>query len=248
MINLYVMNVSPFEDSNLFSKGLSLIDKERQDKVSQLKREDVKRLSLGAGLVLLYGLNHFCGQMTGNTEAVEDRKLPQKENEKVSVQSFEVGAKEVVGSWDSNVMTNVFHYSYGPHGKPYVEGPNPICFSLSHSGDYVLLAVSDKEIGADIQFRRGGELQKMAKHFMTQEEFQLWSEQSPVQQKELFYQIWAGKEAYLKLTGEGMTAGFQTVCLDTQRATMVDTRTPGKEVTTYWYEHEDYQIAICQFT
>ncbi|MBQ7360304.1 MAG: 4'-phosphopantetheinyl transferase superfamily protein [Lachnospiraceae bacterium] len=248
MINIYVMNVSPFEDSFLFSKGLSLIEKERQDKVKHLKREDVKRLSLGAGLVLLYGLNHFLGQKDGNVKAVEDRKLPQKESETVPAQSFEIGACEVVDSWDLSVMTNVFHYSYGPHGKPYVEGTNPIFFSLSHSGDYVLLAVSDKEIGADIQLRKDGELQRIAKHFMTQEEFQLWSEQPPAQQKELFYQIWAGKEAYLKLTGEGMTAGFQTVRLDAQRATMVDTRMPDKEVTTLWYEHEDYQIAICQFT
>ena len=65
--------------------------------------------------------------------------------------------------------------------------------------------------------------------------------------KELFYQIWAGKEAYLKLTGEGMSAGFQTVYYDDARQTMVDSRNPERETETFWGSIEGYQFAVCQF-
>ena len=248
MINLYVMNVSPFEDSSLFSKGLSFIDEERRSKVNNLKKQEVKKLSLGAGLLLLYGLNHFCGRLPdacGEKDRAECRNKPE---DKTPLKTYEVDLRGVIGSWNADAMANTFHYSYGEHGKPYVSGEDPIFFSLSHSGEYVLLAVSDSEIGADIQLRIRKDYEHMAKHFMTQTEYELWCKQLPGKQRELFYQIWTGKEAYLKLTGEGMTAGFQTVCLDAGKQTMADVRTPDKNVETMWFELEDYQIAVCQFT
>ena len=227
MINLYVMNVSPFEDSSLFSKGLSLIEKERQSKVNGLKKQDVKNLSLGAGLLLLYGLNlstGFGGELN----------------------SYLLDVRELIENWDADRLISAFDYTYGPHGKPYVKGDNPIFFSLSHSGNYVLLAVSDKEIGADIQQRKEVHYARIASHFMTEKELELWRKAE--EPTEFFYQVWAGKEAYLKLTGEGMTAGFGTVYLDEENLTMVDSRRTGKKVTTHWLELEEYQIAICQFT
>lgn len=233
MINLYVMNVSPFEDRSLFSKGLSLIDEERQNKVNMLKHEGAKKSSLGAGLLLLYGLHHFSESMeTGAKEPI----------------SYEITAQEMLDSWTQVVASNQISYTYGPHGKPYVDGQRSIYFSLSHSGDYVLLAISEEEIGADIQLRKDVDFSKIGKHFMTQQEYETWVNQDKDLQKELFYQIWAGKEAYLKLTGEGMTAGFQTVWLDVEKATIVDSRNAEQVVTTYWYEMDDYQLAICQFT
>lgn len=39
---------------------------------------------------------------------------------------------------------------YNEHGAPRLRGGTP-CFSLSHSGDYALLAVSPVPVGADIQ-------------------------------------------------------------------------------------------------
>ena len=38
----------------------------------------------------------------------------------------------------------------GANGKPYLEGA-PFCFNLSHSGDYVVCALSDREVGVDIE-------------------------------------------------------------------------------------------------
>lgn len=40
-----------------------------------------------------------------------------------------------------------------PYGAPRLSAGKP-CFSLSHSGEYVLLAVSDAPVGADIQIRQ----------------------------------------------------------------------------------------------
>ena len=231
MINLYVMNVSPFEDSSLFSKGLSLIDKERLEKVNKLKKQDVKNLSLGAGLLLMFGLNYGL--------VLEEAKQ--------EIPSYgELEAKELVEYLMQMESPRQFQYTYSVHGKPYLAGENPIYFSLSHSGDYVLLAVGDKEVGADIQIQKDVNFGSLAKQFMTEQEYEAWSREDIINQKELFFQIWAGKEAYLKLTGEGMTAGLQTVQFDEEKQTMVDLR-EEKEVQTWWGSLEGYQMAVCQF-
>ena len=39
----------------------------------------------------------------------------------------------------------------GAHGKPYLAGRDDLFFSLSHSGSIALCAVSDRELGADVQ-------------------------------------------------------------------------------------------------
>lgn len=240
MINLYVMNVSPFEDSLLFSKGLTLIDEERQDKVNKLKRDDAKRLSLGAGLLLMFGLNYALEQ-DGDLE--ETNLKPEMENEPVLVH-FQ--AEDLVNHLAMTDNQNAFQYKYGEHGKPYIAGNKPIHFSLSHSGEYVLLAVSDREIGADIQQMKEVDFDKLAKHFMTEDELNRWQVETPEIKKELFYQIWAGKEAYLKLTGEGMTAGFQTVYYEEAGQTMVDGRTPNHVIETFWGSMGKYQFAVCR--
>lgn len=231
MINLYVMNVSPFEDSLLFSKGLTLIDEERQDKVNKLKREDAKRLSLGAGLLLMFGLNYALEQ------GPEQRQGPK-------LVHFQ--AEDLVNHLQMTDNQKAFRYNYGEHGKPYIAGDKPIHFSLSHSGEYVLLAVSDREVGADIQQMKDVDFDKLAKHFMTETEVSLWQVEEPEAKKELFYQIWAGKEAYLKLTGEGMTAGFQTVYYEDAGQTMVDSRIPDFEMEMIWGRMDDYQFAVCR--
>lgn len=231
MINLYAMNVSPFEDSSLFSKGLSLIDRERLEKVNKLKKQDAKKLSLGAGLLLMFGLNY--GLDLGDIE----QEIP----------SYgEIEAKELVEYLVQMESPRQFQYTYSTHGKPYLAGDSPIYFSLSHSGEYVLLAVSDKEVGADIQMQKDVNFVSLAKQFMTEQEYEAWSREDILNQKALFFQIWTGKEAYLKLTGEGMTAGFQTVQFDDEKQTMVDLR-EKKDVQTWWGALEGYQMAVCQF-
>ena len=55
---------------------------------------------------------------------------------------------------------------YNEHGKPYLEhGP---CFSISHSGNTAVLAVSENEIGADIEKLRTPDI-RIAKRSFSEE-------------------------------------------------------------------------------
>ena len=99
-------------------------------------------------------------------------------------------------------------YRYGEHGKPHLDVPAPdnLHFNLSHSGDRLLIAVCQgAAIGVDIELiqNRSKPLQ-LARHFMSAEEAeQLARLADPVAQKELFFSLWARKEAFIKALGKG---------------------------------------------
>lgn len=84
-------------------------------------------------------------------------------------------------------------------GKPYFENI-PLKFSISHSGERVIAAVSEREIGADIERRREVN-EGIAGRFFTARELQ-----------RDFFEIWTKKEAYGKCKG-GITAALnRDVC------------------------------------
>lgn len=100
-------------------------------------------------------------------------------------------------------------YRYGEHGKPHLASPAPhdLHFSLSHSGDRLLIAIRHGgEIGVDIELvnERSKPLQ-LASHFMSGEEAQqLGRLTDPEAQRALFFSLWTRKEAYIKALGKGL--------------------------------------------
>lgn len=55
--------------------------------------------------------------------------------------------------------TPAFQIGYGENGKPFLLDYKEVHYNLSHSGDWILCAVSDQPVGIDIQqkssMRRG---------------------------------------------------------------------------------------------
>ncbi len=85
------------------------------------------------------------------------------------------------------------------YGKPYFRDL-PIKFSVSHSGDRVILAASDKEIGADIQ-KVNSRAVRVAERFFTEGECAYVGGDCA-----RFFEIWTKKEAYAKWHGGGLAA------------------------------------------
>jgi 4'-phosphopantetheinyl transferase len=81
-----------------------------------------------------------------------------------------------------------------------------IRFSLSHSGEYALLAVAlDQEVGADLEQMRGEiEFAPLAGQFSVCEA--AWLASLPAEaRREAFFALWTCKEACVKATGEGLS-------------------------------------------
>ncbi len=102
----------------------------------------------------------------------------------------------------------------GVHGKPAVSGSIgmsiPPEFSLSHSGDYALVALAaERAVGVDVELCRPGvEALKLAQRFFAPGESQAIARLQGEAQQHLFYRYWTAKEAYLKGRGVGLSLGL----------------------------------------
>ena len=78
-----------------------------------------------------------------------------------------------------------------PGGKPYING---VFFSLSDSKEYAACAISDAEVGLDIEKINPARNLDVGRKFLTERELRLLSADN-------FFDFWTKKESYMKLYG-----------------------------------------------
>ena len=96
-------------------------------------------------------------------------------------------------------------------GKPYLAN-SELHFNISHSQQYVLCAISDEEVGIDIQFHKKADVDTVARRMMSASEWQEY--QDTTVKAEVFYDLWAKKESFLKFTGTGLNTDLRLVDID----------------------------------
>lgn len=96
-----------------------------------------------------------------------------------------------------------YRIARGEKGKPFIADKENIFFNISHSGDYVVCAVSDREIGIDIEKRAKARME-VAGRFFHKQEVQALNAMSGDEQNKLFYDYWSVKESFLKYIGTGL--------------------------------------------
>jgi 4'-phosphopantetheinyl transferase len=107
-----------------------------------------------------------------------------------------------------NQLPQELVFAYGEKEKPHLVA-GELSFNLSHSGDVVVLAVSNFEVGIDVEQvkSRQSMLELAERFFSLQEQMCIKNSSNPLQ---AFYQIWVAKEAYLKALGLGISAGLDS--------------------------------------
>lgn len=92
----------------------------------------------------------------------------------------------------------------GPFGKPYIEGNNRFHYNLSHCGSWVVIAFGDSEVGIDVEkicMDPGKE--SIARRYFTPDE-QAYVFETAALAPQRFFEVWTGKESYLKYLGTGL--------------------------------------------
>ena len=101
---------------------------------------------------------------------------------------------------------------YTDHQRPYLD--LHIDFSITHSGDYVLCALSERmRVGADIEKIRPIALADMQLSFSEKEWTKIMAAPDPNRQ---LFDHWTRKEAVAKADGRGMSVVHEIVLLDGQ--------------------------------
>ena len=146
--------------------------------------------------------------------------------------------KKVLGVTEDSML------SYGEHGKPFLEqGP---FFSISHSRQFSVLAVSENEIGIDIEMHQNPSERLIDRCFS--EEEAAFAKLST----ENFLRIWTAKEAVLKLFGTGFSFSpkkFSVLPLDDpheingRKISFFCEKINEASFTAAFYKKEDFEIS-----
>ena len=105
------------------------------------------------------------------------------------------------------------HCGGSGHGKPQLAGRPDLDFSLSHSGELVLIAVArGRRVGADVErVRARTDVLAIARGSLSgRERRAIEAGRTDAARREAFFRCWTRKEAYLKGLGVGLAGGLDT--------------------------------------
>ena len=134
--------------------------------------------------------------------------------EKIDFYRFEKDKKLSCGAYlllkklllEENITNPLFKTE--KYGKSYISNHENIYFNMSHSGKMVLCAISDMEVGVDVEYIDPAIDLNMAKHYFFNSEYEniMNAENSPDE----FFKYWVLKESYMKYTGLGMNLNLDS--------------------------------------
>jgi len=115
----------------------------------------------------------------------------------------------------TNISPPEIEFIAGKNKKPELRSEsNKLRFNVSHSGELILIAISDTEIGVDVErIETGFNYTDILKHSFSEHEI------SRIQQaadtREQFFRLWTRKEALTKASSKGLDDELRDIpCLD----------------------------------
>lgn len=100
-----------------------------------------------------------------------------------------------------NISYNSLEYYNNEYGKPYLKNNN-LFFNISHSFDYVITIISNKEIGIDIEKIRKTPLNVINQFATEKEKEYILSSSKNIEER--IFKIYTLKEAYFKMLGTNL--------------------------------------------
>ena len=120
------------------------------------------------------------------------------------------------GAYCTGLPEASFSLTPGWHGK--LTWPLPLCFNLTHSGNWIAAAFSFcAEVGIDLEdyhAKKTPSKESFLHRVFHPKELALLEKGSTQEQQDLFFRLWTMKEAFLKGTGDGLTVPPSTFCLE----------------------------------
>ncbi|SDD32200.1 4'-phosphopantetheinyl transferase [Mucilaginibacter pineti] len=120
--------------------------------------------------------------------------------------------RHIIGKY-TNQPEAAITFTVGANKKPYVDG-HSLKYNVSHSGNWVVIAVANSDIGADTEtIDHTFPYQSILSDNFSDAEADFIG-----QSAEKFYLLWTRKEALTKATGQGLDDNLQHIpCLDGQQ-------------------------------
>ncbi|AQR95342.1 4'-phosphopantetheinyl transferase sfp [Clostridium saccharoperbutylacetonicum] len=137
-------------------------------------------------------------------------------------------------------------FNYNAYGKPYLINDPHIFFNISHSGDWVVCAINDCEIGIDIEKVDRFDLD-IAKHFFSEKEYFNLIKIAPLKRIEHFYDLWTLKESYIKAYGMGLNLDLRSFSIEIDKNKFI--LQTKNDFTNCFFKQFDidknYKLSVC---
>ncbi|MDO3677728.1 4'-phosphopantetheinyl transferase family protein [Paenibacillus ehimensis] len=138
-------------------------------------------------------------------------------------------------------------YIYNAYGKPSLDGFPNIHFNVSHSGEWVVCAISEQPVGVDIERQQYIDFSWSYHYFATEEAYDL--QQRPFAERlSYFYDLWTLKESFIKQRGVGLSLPLDRFAVRvTSEGNPVLLHSP--DLKEYWFKQYPvdgpYKLAVC---
>lgn len=116
--------------------------------------------------------------------------------------------------------------------KPYLRGYPNFYFNISHTRTAIVVALSDQEIGVDVEKIKHADL-GITNRFFTELEQKYFLDSAD--KHKAFYEIWTKKEAYIKCAGKGLNMSLISF----------DVFHPKIKSKIQTFQQDDYIISVC---
>jgi 4'-phosphopantetheinyl transferase len=170
---------------------------------------DVWRVKISANL---WGIDNFLPTLTAEEISRANKYFRVKDRERFIISRGVL--RYLLGKYLNKTPTSIT-FDLSENKKPYIAnaGNATIHYNLSHSEDWILIAFSTAEIGADVEF-----INSIYKYEEILEDNFGKSEISYIKQDDSlnrFFLLWTRKEALTKATGKGLDDDLKLIpCLD----------------------------------
>jgi len=135
---------------------------------------------------------------------------------------------------------------YNEYGKPILVGDTSVQFNISHSGEWVVGALSNYPVGIDVEKLDPIDL-GIARRFLVKSEFDELCSIAGPEVLYSFYDLWTVKESYIKAIGMGLSMPLDSfLVLRENHKIMI--RTDGLMENCYFKQYDlDHQhiMSVC---
>lgn len=138
--------------------------------------------------------------------------------------------------------------SFNNHNKPSIQNRPDFHFNISHSGEWVVAAFSNKQVGIDIEKIKPANF-AVADRFFSVDEVNFLNALDEKIRDDWFFRFWTIKESYLKAIGTGLSKPLSSfvVSFDNEKINLMDDGLPVAVNLHQMDFDRKYKLSVCAF-
>lgn len=148
---------------------------------------------------------------------------------------------------EADIKIDEMSFYKNEFGKPYLRNTDNIYFNISHSYDWIVLAIDNMPIGIDIEKVKDVNL-GVAKRFFTYDEYKYIISLEKEKRVDSFYKIWTLKESYIKYKGLALYIALKSFSI-IPRGDMAEIKTYNNDIDNCYFKmyniDKNYKMSVC---